>query len=76
MDPITRDYAEACRILDRKGHGTIRMKDGLVIKGGLSDIQSPLNDPDGIGYISIDEGAKGLVSDVYADEFEALLEVW
>lgn len=37
MDPITRDYAEACRILDRKGHGTIRMKDGLVIKGGLSD---------------------------------------
>lgn len=63
MEPITRDYAEAVRILDRKGHGTIRMKDGIIVKGTLYDIQSPLDDSEGIGYVSIDEA-------------DALLEAW
>ena len=76
MEPITRDYDEAVKILNSKGNGSILTKGGDVIKGSLYDIQSRLDDPEGIGYISIDEGVPGLVSDVYADEFEALLEAW
>lgn len=76
MKALTTNFDEAVRMLVKYKHGKLLIKDGLIISGSLYDTQDENNDPEGIGYISIDEGVPGLVSDVYADEFEALLEVW
>ena len=67
------DYHEACRYLDRVGHGTIKTKDGRVVKGTLTNIESEWDDPDGIGAVYIKTGPDyGEI--VFANEFECLLE--
>lgn len=67
------DYREACRRLNKVGHGTVRAKDGRTYSGPLVNIKSRWDDPRGMGCISIaiELGAMGCV---WADEFERLLE--
>lgn len=69
------DYKEALNKLIEFRHGTLLRKDGVRVSGALWDIQSPINDPDGIGYIMLMQ-ENGHVADVYKNEFEALVDVW
>ncbi len=70
---MVTDYHEACRVLDKTGHGTVKAKDGRTYSGPLVNIESRWDDPRGVGCISIatEPGAMGCV---WADEFECLLE--
>lgn len=70
---IVTDYREACRVLDKVGRGTVRAKDGRTHSGPLVDIESKWDDPRGVGCIAIKTCETGGY-DIYADEFECLLE--
>lgn len=73
---VTDLYA-AIDMLYREGSGAVWFTDydgsESFVSGRLDDVQSPANDPDGIGYFSIKpEGKPGC--DVPYDGFEELVE--
>ncbi len=74
-----RDRREAIRALfgegGRSGSGAIRTKDGTVYRGSLFDLESPINDPEGIGYFLL-ELNDGTIADIPYNEFDALIDVW
>ena len=72
---ITRDYSEAVRQINTAGHGSVKLTDGRIISGTVLDIQSKINDPDGIGYFTLGEIGSETAFDVYANEFAELLEI-
>lgn len=74
MDPI-KDIKKACKTIDSKGHGKIRTKDGSVYSGLLFDMESPINDPEGIGYFLLKD-KDGSIADIPYNEFDALVDAW
>ena len=61
-------------MLDKSRGGVVRTVAGGLVAGSLDDVQSKINDPDGVGYFTLDTG-KQLV-DIYADEFSELVTTW
>jgi hypothetical protein len=70
---LSAKYLEACKLLDKAGTGSVKVKGGTVITGSLLDWCSITDDPEGRGYITL-MTADGHATDVYSDEFSELLE--
>ncbi len=73
---ITTNYREAIRVLIKHKHGTMAKSNGTTVSGALFDIQSPANDPDGIGYVLLKQSNTSELASVYKNEFAGLVEVW
>ena len=69
-------YFNAFEAIARSSHGKVKLYDGKVISGRIIDLQDEINDPLGIGFFTMVDSVTGICADVYADEFEELLEVW
>ena len=69
-------YTEALRAIFKNGHGRVKLYNGTILSGFILDAQDPINDPLGVGYFTLKDPATGTCADVYADEFEELLETW
>lgn len=64
------DYATASSIAYYADYGTFGLTDGSVIEGPVFNVESNLDDPDGIGCIDvIVDTAKNVFDSVYADKF-------
>ena len=61
-------------MLDKSKGGVVRTVTGNLIAGSLDDVQSKINDPDGIGYFTLNTG-KSLVA-ICTDEFSELVTTW
>ena len=70
---MTEEFKQACIAIDKAGHGAIRTKAGKVISGTFFGYESEWDDPNGDGCITL-KGADGIVRDVYASEFDGLVE--
>lgn len=71
----TKDYTQALKLLLKHGHGLVKTSDGGLYRGALDDIESPDNDPDGIGYIML-RGEDGQNALIYENEFAELVDAW
>ena len=71
-----KGFVEAIREVGFTKKCRVRLVDGSIVKGSILDIQSAVNDPDGIGYFTLIDRESGACNDVYSDEFGELLETW
>lgn len=71
------DIDTALDALYREGSGAVWFTDydgsEAFVSGDLDDVQSPSNDPDGVGYFSI-RPEEGHVADVPYNGFQELVE--
>lgn len=70
---MTEEFRRACMAIYESGRGAVRTKSGAVVSGTFFDCESEWDDPIGDGFISL-KGPDGIVRDVYASEFDCLLE--
>ncbi len=72
MKKPSQEFIDACRAIRNHGEGSIRKRDGTVVSGRYFDECSWVDDPAGVGYISLEDWG-GSVVDVSANEFGKLV---